>query len=181
MCPDLVLKCRCPLLPSFRVSAPFLCGPCTLPARRRLPASDRRGAADPWGGKTQREVPLIEPLKPAPLTAAPLYRPAPLTCICIRLKPRQEDTFILQIARSLLVDNSSMEPAEWDGSKPGVPKLGSGDRRGSWEGRGGGGRRVQEISKQMKFLWCSIHLELAQIKWSKAATKLYFLTYFSIK
>lgn len=38
-----------------------------------------------------------------------------------------------------MIDNSSMEPAEWDGSNPVVPKLGSGDHQGSFEKEGNRG------------------------------------------
>lgn len=42
-----------------------------------------------------------------------------------------------------------MEPAEWDGSNPVVPKLGSGDRWGSCE-RGGDQERGVVVVQEMK-------------------------------
>lgn len=139
MCPDLVLKCF--PYPSFFPSASFLAffsasatcllvgedfqHPSAEKARRCLGGQTQRTSADSTGS-SQRCLALQ--LKNKSTLAG---------CMSAHSGPEQGTGLPLFCKQpALLVDNSSMEPAEWDGSKPVVPKLGCGAAGGSYK-RGG--------------------------------------------
>lgn len=153
MCPDLVLK-RSPILP------PFLCFPSASPSPYFSPPALRtplsawtssiRPAAweDKPGGQTRRTAAdntrLTSTPPPQSHSEAELYAPAH------RSGRRQQDRRLPLFCKSpaLLSDNSSMEPAEWDGSNPRLfPKLECRDRRGvAQEGRWGPGSEDRQNS-----------------------------------
>lgn len=150
MCPDLVLK-RSPILP------PFLCFPSfRVPFSLFFSASptysligvDFQHPTRCLGGQTRRTAAdntrLTSTPPPQSHSEAELYAPAH------RSGRRQQDRRLPLFCKSpaLLSDNSSMEPAEWDGSNPRLfPKLECRDRRGvAQEGRWGPGSEDRQNS-----------------------------------
>ena len=140
MCPDLVLECS-PILPPFPSSLPsfrvpfslfFLRQPYVLPLTAWTSSIRPAAWEDKPGGQTRSSAADKTPAShPRRRLAATVKRS------CARQpteRPREQDRRLPLFCKSpaLLTDNSSMEPAEWDGSNPPgrFPSWGAGTTEG---------------------------------------------------